>query len=126
ARTKSGRVEIDSCDEDCRIVTVTSRVKVGKAEKAAIAGVSGRISTRDVGRVEVKTVSGAVDVGTSGDPHVSVHTVSGKVDVDVSCDAPPAHRFRTLWGRGSCECASGEDGEIAVATVSGAIRVSCK
>lgn len=126
ARTKSGRVEIDSCDEDCRIVTVTSRVKVGKAEKAAIAGVSGRISTRDVGRVEVKTVSGAVDVGTSGDPHVSVHTVSGKVDVDVPSDARPSTRFRTLSGRVSCECASGEVGEIAVATVSGAIRVSCK
>jgi DUF4097 and DUF4098 domain-containing protein YvlB len=126
ARTKSGRVEIAECDEECRIVTVTSRVKVGKAERAAIAGVSGRISTRDVARVEVKTVSGAVDVGTSGPPHVSVHTVSGKVDVDVPADARPSTRFRTLSGRVSCECSTGDDGEIAVATVSGAIRVSCK
>lgn len=126
ARTKSGRVEIDECDEDCRVVVVSARVKIGKAVKAAIAGVSGKISARDVERVDVKTVSGKVDVGSSGAPHVSVRTVSGEVDVQVPGNARPATRFRTISGRVSCDCPTGDDGEIAVATVSGTIRVSCR
>jgi DUF4097 and DUF4098 domain-containing protein YvlB len=126
ARTKSGRVEIEECDEDCRVVVVSSRVKIGKAVKVAIAGVSGRISAHDVESVDVKTVSGKVDVGSSGAPHVSVRTVSGQVEVQVPGDARPATRFRTISGRVSCDCPTGDVGEIAVATVSGAIRVSCR
>ncbi|HET9728916.1 MAG TPA: DUF4097 family beta strand repeat-containing protein [Acidimicrobiia bacterium] len=126
ARTKSGRVEIERCDEQCRIVTVSSRVKIEHAAKAMIAAVSGRVAARNVERADVKTVSGTVELETTGPPHVVVRTVSGTVDVRVPRDTRPATKLRSMSGTISCDCPTGDNGEIAVASVSGTIRVSCR
>jgi DUF4097 and DUF4098 domain-containing protein YvlB len=124
-RSKSGSVEVLRCGGECRVVVTSAKVHVGRARRAAIAGVSGVVLAEDVEGADVKTVSGKVRVTTSGAGHVSVHTVSGKVEVQVPRDVRPATRLRSISGRVQCDCPVGDDGEIAVASVSGTIRVAC-
>ncbi|HEY5173654.1 MAG TPA: DUF4097 family beta strand repeat-containing protein [Acidimicrobiia bacterium] len=124
-RTKSGRIDIGSCAGECRIMTKSSKVHVGSAGRATVAAVSGLVLLERVGGAEVKTISGKVLLALAPDPgRVSVHTVSGKVEVTVPAETRPATRLRSISGRIECECTPGDDFEIAVASVSGAIRVS--
>jgi DUF4097 and DUF4098 domain-containing protein YvlB len=124
-RTKSGKISIGTCSGECRIMTKSAGVHVRRAGRATVAAISGVVLLDDVGGAEVKTVSGKVLLSLA--PHagpVSVHTVSGKVEVRVQAEARPTTRLRSISGRIQCDCPPGEDGEIAVASVSGAIRVS--
>jgi DUF4097 and DUF4098 domain-containing protein YvlB len=123
-RTKSGKIDIGTCAGDCRIMTKSSAVHVRRAGRATVAGVSGVVLLEDVGGAEVKTVSGKVLVGSRGDDRVSVHTVSGKVDVRLPSATRPLARLRSLSGRVNCELVPGDDCEVAVVSVSGAIKVS--
>jgi DUF4097 and DUF4098 domain-containing protein YvlB len=124
-RTKSGDVEIGTVTGECRLVVTSAKVHVGAAPHAAIAGVSGTVIANDVERADVKTVSGTVQLSTKGASRVSVRTVSGTVEISIPPDVRPTTRLRSLSGKVSCDCERGSDGEIAVATVSGTIRVSC-
>jgi DUF4097 and DUF4098 domain-containing protein YvlB len=124
-RAKSGGVDVHECEGECRVVVTSAKVHVGHAKQVSVAGVSGAIIVEGAEGADVKTVSGKVLLGTTGPGHVVVRTVSGKVDVRVPPDVQPATRLRSVSGRVACECDSGTDGEIAVATVSGAIRVCC-
>ena len=123
-RTKSGKIEIGTCAGDCRIMSKSSAVHVRKAGRATVAGVSGVVFLEDVGGAEVKTVSGKVAVGSTGSDRISVHTVSGKVDVRLPSATRPSARLRSLSGRVNCDLAPGDDCEVAVVSVSGAIKVS--
>lgn|SRR2546423_2367954 len=125
-RAKSGSVDIGNCAGECRVVVTSAKVHIGKAQRASIAGVSGVVLAEGVEGAEVKTVSGKVLLATTGAGKISVHTVSGKVEILVPPDVQPATRLRSISGRVRCECATGRDGEIAVASVSGGIRVSCQ
>lgn len=124
-RTKSGSVDIGTVTDECRLVVTSAKVHVGAAPRAAIAGVSGVVVADDVERADVKTVSGKVQLSTRGSGRVSVRTISGTVDISVPPDIRPSTRLRSISGKVSCDCERGRDGEIAVATVSGTIRVSC-
>jgi DUF4097 and DUF4098 domain-containing protein YvlB len=123
-RTKSGKIDIGTCAGDCRIMTKSSAVRVRRAGRATVAGVSGVVFLEDVGGAEVKTVSGKVAVGSSGNDRISVHTVSGKVEVRLPSASRPSARLRSLTGRVNCELEPGNDCEVAVVSVSGAIKVS--
>ena len=71
------------------------------------------------------SAAGKVMLALAADPgRVSIHTVSGKVEIRVPPTARPATRLRSLSGTVESECVPGDDFEIAVASVSGAIRVS--
>ncbi len=124
-RSKSGTVEIGTVAAECRLVVTSANVKVGAAPSAVIAAVSASVTANDVERAEVKTVSGTVELSTKGPGRVSVRSISGTVKITVPPDVRPSTRLRTISGNVSCDCERGSDGEIAVATVSGAIRVSC-
>jgi DUF4097 and DUF4098 domain-containing protein YvlB len=123
-RTKSGKIDIGTCAGDCRIMTKSSAVHVRRAGRATVAGVSGVVLLEEVGGAEVKTVSGKVLVGSGGNDRISVHTVSGKVDVRLPSNARPSARLRSLSGRVNCELEPGDDCEVAIVSVSGAIKVS--
>jgi DUF4097 and DUF4098 domain-containing protein YvlB len=125
-RGKSGNVEIGTCNGDCRVVVISAKVRIGRAQRVSVAGVSGTVQAEDVDGAEVKTVSGKVQLGTTGSGAVSVHTVSGSVEVHVPKDIAPATKLRSISGRVRCECPEGGAGPIAIASVSGAIRVSCQ
>jgi DUF4097 and DUF4098 domain-containing protein YvlB len=123
-RAKSGSIVIGTCNDECRVVVTSAKIHIGHARRAAIAGVSGVVLAENVDGAQVKTVSGKVLLGTTGAGNVDVHTVSGRVEITVPSDVQPNTRLRSLSGRVVCDCARGDDGEIAVASVSGAIKVS--
>jgi DUF4097 and DUF4098 domain-containing protein YvlB len=123
-RTKSGKIDIGVCAGDCRIMTKSSAVHVERAGRVTVAGVSGVVLLENVGGAEVKTVSGKVAVGSTGSDRIAVHTVSGKVDVRLPSTVRPATRLRSMSGRVQCELVPGDDCEVAVVSVSGAIKVS--
>jgi DUF4097 and DUF4098 domain-containing protein YvlB len=124
-RTKSGSVDIGACTGECRVMTKSAKVHVGSAGRATVAAVSGIVLLERVGGAEVKSISGKVLLGLAPDPgRVSVHTVSGKVEIRIPASSRPSTRLRSLSGRVDCDCPPGDDFEIAVASVSGGIRVS--
>ena len=124
-RAKSGAVEIGTCAGECRIVVTSSKVHIGKAQRAAIAGVSSRVIAEGIEGADVKTVSGKVVLSLTGAGRVNVHTVSGRVEITVPRDVHPDARLRSISGKILNDCPGGGDGEIAVKSVSGAIRVLC-
>ena len=123
-RTKSGKIDIGICANECRIMTTSSAVHVRRAGKATVAGISGVVLLEDVRGAEVKTISGKVLLGSAGGERLSVHTVSGKVEIRVPAATRPATRLRSISGHIDCELSQGNDFEIAVASVSGTIRVA--
>ena len=125
-RTASGTIEIGQCTGECRVVTKSSKVEVGNAGSFDCSAMSGRVVVGDVEDAMVRTMSGRVKVGTRGSGRVEVRTLSGKVDVAVPPERRPATTLRSLTGRVRCDCDRGTDGEISVATTSGAINVTCK
>jgi DUF4097 and DUF4098 domain-containing protein YvlB len=125
-RTTSGKIDIDRCHGECRVVTKSSRVKVGNAGLLDCSAVSGRIEVGGVEDANVRTVSGRVELGAAGQGRVEVRSVSGKVDLAVPRDRRPATRLSSISGRVRCDCETGDDGEINVATTSGTINVTCK
>jgi DUF4097 and DUF4098 domain-containing protein YvlB len=124
-RTKSGTVDIGDCAGGCRVMTTSANVHIRRAGRATIAAVSGTVTLEHVEGAEVKSVSGKVLLATDGRERVSVHTVSGKVEVRIPSSVRPATRLRTVSGRINDACPPGDDCEIAVSSVSGAISVSC-
>jgi DUF4097 and DUF4098 domain-containing protein YvlB len=124
-RTKSGNIDVGVCAGECRVMTKSAKVHVASAGRATIAAVSGLVLLERVGGAEVKSISGKVLLGLAPDPgRVSIHTVSGKVEIRIPSASRPSTRLRSLSGRVECECPPGDDFQIAVASVSGAIRVS--
>jgi DUF4097 and DUF4098 domain-containing protein YvlB len=125
-RTKSGSVKIGRVDGECRVIVTSGKIHIESAQRATIAGVSGVVVMDGVEGADVKTVSGKVLIGTTGRGTVNVRTVSGVVEVKVPRDIQPMTRLGSISGRIRCECPTGHDGEIAVKSVSGSIRVSCE
>jgi DUF4097 and DUF4098 domain-containing protein YvlB len=125
-RTASGTIEIGECTGECRVVTKSSKVAVGNAGSLDCSAMSGRVVVGDVEDAIVRTMSGRVKLGTRGSGRVEVRTLSGKVDVAVPQERRPATSLRSLSGRVRCDCDRGSDGEISVATTSGAINVTCR
>jgi DUF4097 and DUF4098 domain-containing protein YvlB len=124
-RTKSGTVDIGECTGECRVTTTSANVHIGRAGRANVAAVSGTVLLEYADAAEVKSISGKVLLAAGGRDRVSVHTVSGKVEIRVPSSVRPATRLRSVSGRIRDECQAGDDCEIAVASVSGAISVSC-
>jgi DUF4097 and DUF4098 domain-containing protein YvlB len=125
-RSASGAIDIGDCAGKCRIVTRSSKVHVGKAAELDVAAMSGRVTVDDVANAVVRTMSGKVGLSTRNDGRVEVRTMSGAVEVTVPEGRRPATHLHSRSGRVHCECENGGDGEIAVATTSGTIHVTCK
>jgi hypothetical protein len=124
-RTASGAVHVGRCAGECRVVSKSSRVRIGGAGRFDCSSMSGRIEANDVGDALVRTMSGRVAVSTRADGRIEVRTLSGTVDIEVPRDRRPALSLKSLSGRVRCDCEEGDDGEVHVATTSGTIRVSC-
>ena len=125
-RTASGTIDIGEVAGACRVVTKSSRVSVGSVANLDCSAVSGRIEVGGVQDASVRTVSGRIDLGTQATGRVEVRSVSGKVELAVPRDRRPATTLKTVSGRVRCECENGTDGEISVATTSGTIDVRCR
>jgi DUF4097 and DUF4098 domain-containing protein YvlB len=125
-RTASGKVDVGHCHGTCRAVTKSSRVRVRSAGALDCSVVSGSVEVGEVEHAVVRTVSGRVTLAARGGGRVEVRTVSGTVDVEVPRPHRPATTLRSISGRVRCDCEPGHDGEVSVATTSGAINVTCR
>jgi DUF4097 and DUF4098 domain-containing protein YvlB len=125
-RTKSGNVTVGTCAGDCNVVVTSSNVTVGEAGRASVATVSGRIAVEKLDDARVKTVSGTVELGARGGGQVHVQSVSGNVEVSLPPDRQPSTSLKSFSGRIKCDCENGDDGEIRIKSISGAIRVRCR
>lgn len=125
-RTTSGRIHVDRCEGECRVVAGSGRVEIGSAGTAEVATSSGRVSLKHSGAANVTTTSGRVEVVAGNRPVVRVRSLSGRVEVAVPEGVSPATRIETATGRVCCECTSGDDGELEVTTTSGAVDVVCR
>jgi len=125
-RTASGTIDIGECAGVCRVVTKSSRVRIRNVGNFDCSAVSGRVEVGDVEDASVRTVSGRVEMATRQTGRVEVRSVSGKIELAVPRDRRPATLLKSLSGRIRCDCETGDDGEISVATTSGTINVTCR
>ncbi len=126
ARGASGRVEVGDCVGECHVVFVSGNVHIGNAGRAVVATVSGNIEVGAVDDAEVKTVSGKVTIGARGGGHLAARAISGSLSVSVPAGSKPSTRLKAVSGRVRCEAEQGHDGEIKLASVSGAISITCR
>jgi DUF4097 and DUF4098 domain-containing protein YvlB len=118
-RTQSAHIEVGSCLGACRLSNTSGRVDVHEAASVWIKGVSGTIDvTAD--DVHVRTISGTVRAAAGS--AAAIETVSGDVDITVPPGFRPRIRSGSI-GRIDVEVPQGDDGEIAVRSVSARIRV---
>lgn len=123
-RTASGSISVGEIDGTVGVLTKSGRVELRSAQRVNVTTVSGKITVDDADQIEVNTVSGRVKVATSGTPSVKVRCVSSTVDVAVAAGLAPATSLVTITGRVRCDCEPGNDGEITIKTVSGAITIT--
>jgi DUF4097 and DUF4098 domain-containing protein YvlB len=125
-RTESGQVHVGDSTGVCRVVTRVGNVRVGRAGHLCVSLRSGRVAAGDVGSAEVRTVSGNVVINALGYGEVDVRSVSGSVDVSVPDGVLPAPELSSKTGRVQCDCQTGNDGAIRIQTVSGSVRLSTR
>ncbi|HTN80580.1 MAG TPA: DUF4097 family beta strand repeat-containing protein [Acidimicrobiales bacterium] len=124
-RTVSGRVSVDECSGLCRVSNKSGKVVVSDAGEVEISSVSGSVRIRAQSHVDVRTVSGKVDVHTEAQGPVRVQTVSGSIDVAL----PPGTRPNVrVGGRGKVrrEYDEGDDVQVDIKTVSGKIEIAAR
>jgi DUF4097 and DUF4098 domain-containing protein YvlB len=122
-RTVSGRVVVGKCNGMCRVSNKSGKVVVNEAGEGAISSVSGSVHIDAKSVVEVRTVSGKVDVQSGAGGPVRVSTVSGSVEVGLPPGVKPNVR---LGGRGKArhDYEPGDDVQVEVRTVSGKIAIA--
>jgi DUF4097 and DUF4098 domain-containing protein YvlB len=126
ARGASGKVEVGSCEGECRVSFASSNVTIGEAGRAVVATVSGNIEIDEAGDAEVKTVSGNISLGARGGGVMAARSISGSVEVSVPDGSRPATRLKAVSGKVRCEPQPGDDGEVKIKSVSGSISVTCR
>ncbi len=124
-RTVSGGVEVGKCAGMCRVSNKSGKVVVGEAGDVEISSVSGsvRIEARSV--VDVRTVSGKVDVQSGAGGPVRVRTVSGSIEVGLPSGVRPNVRLGGL-GKVRRHYEEGDDVDVDVRTVSGKIEIAAR
>jgi DUF4097 and DUF4098 domain-containing protein YvlB len=125
ARTRSGKLTVQTCLGPVRMKSRSSRVRVGAVGGSAhISTTSGRIAIEEArGGVSATTVSGKIDVVVTGRDDVRVETVSGRIRISVPAGVKPAIRHRSVSGKRHIELQTGDDLTITARSVSGEVTV---
>ncbi len=125
-RTSSAAVRVGRCDHECRVATKSGAITIAAAGSIDISTLSGKVVVNDVGNAVVRTVSSAVTLCSRQGAVTNVSTLSGRVDISVPTGSHPSTDLTSTTGKVTCETASGSDGQVAVRTSSGAIRISIR
>ena len=88
-RTLSGQVEIGRVEGDCRVRTVSGRVHITAAMACDLSTKSGSVSVDDVRDATVHSASGRAEVCCTSPGVVDIRTISGTVDVRYPDDFAP-------------------------------------
>jgi DUF4097 and DUF4098 domain-containing protein YvlB len=123
--TVSGTVEIASASGDVDVRSISGSIRIDDCGGRCRANTkSGKVELRHVaGAVKAHTMSGSIQVGTAGVDDVDVKTISGSVEVRVDEGRAPRARFSTISGRTRCDCPQGSDFEIKASTISGSVEI---
>jgi DUF4097 and DUF4098 domain-containing protein YvlB len=123
-RAMSGSIVVGSCEGTCRAKTKSGSVRVGSAGAAEVMIGSGSVEVDYVrGALLVRAISGSVRVGAGGRDRIEVETMSGSITVSLPPDCHPDVQARSMSSRPRVESPAGEDCEVVVRTLSGAIVV---
>ena len=125
-RSTSGQVYVHSCTGPCHVVARSGKVTIEVAGQVAVSSVSGAVEAELVDEADVRTVNGRVVIGTRPGGRVRVESVSGDVRVAVPDGTRPSNDLASLSGRIQNDCPEGTDGDVAVRTRSGAIRLTSR
>jgi len=118
AGTISGKVELEGLFGAVRVTTVNGDVKVDRAEELDVRCVSADIEVeRCAGACLLRTKSGRTKIGSVRDARIS--TISGRILLDESTGTVRAQSVS-----GAVEVGTQRDGDVAVQTMSGAVRVA--
>ena len=123
ARTASGDITVEHCDEECRCQTKSGRLRVGRADSGELVAASGSVEVEAIRAVRVRMGSGSVTIGLTEAPSVDIEGHSASVTLNVTAGSHPALELRTASGQVRCDCEPGSDGSIRVRTRSGQISV---
>jgi DUF4097 and DUF4098 domain-containing protein YvlB len=121
-RTVSGAVKLQECDGRCRVSTTSGRITVSATRDAEISTTSGVIGVDNVaGAIQVRSVKGTVTVASARGP-VDASTVSGRITIGLPPGLRPTVRSS---GQGTVLSSfePGDDVVIAIASVSGTVRL---
>jgi len=116
--TQSGSVTLDGRFGDVRVTTMSGKIQVDAAERADLRTMSGSLSVATCdGSCRMSAVSGSI---TGGDvDHAAAQTISGAMKFE---RVRGAFRARTV--NGSIDVRAGGEGDIAVKTVAGSVRIA--
>ncbi len=106
-RSISGDIVVVDCGGRCRATSKSGSIALGHV----------------AGAVKAHTMSGSVEIGTAGQDEVEIKTISGRIEVKVDHGRSPKARLKSLSGRCRCEIESGADFEIRASSLSGSIEV---
>jgi hypothetical protein len=122
--TVSGQVQVDAA-ADVDVRSVSGDLSVANCRgRCRLNTRSGRITARTAaGPTHASTISGDVQLQTSGQGDMAVRTVSGEVTIEVPHGKQPRARLRSLTGRVHCDCPQGTDFDLQCTTVSGRVEV---
>ena len=116
--TLSGHVQLQGQLGAVRVTTVSGNVEVGRAEELDVRSISADIKVeRCAGECLLRTKSGRTEIGSARDARVS--TISGRIRLDESTGTVRAQSVS-----GTVEVGTQRDGDVAVQTMSGAVRVA--
>jgi DUF4097 and DUF4098 domain-containing protein YvlB len=126
ARTKSGRVEVQTSAGAVRLKTGSSSIRIDQAAgEVWVASISGKVQIKEAqGLASVRTVSGNVELGLSGAGEALLETVSGTMRITVPAGVHPTARLTSVSGKQRVECETGDDVAITARSVSGDLLVT--
>ena len=125
-RTQSSSVTIGRCRDACAVVTKSGRVRVETAAAVTATTMSGRIDVGAARDVTIRSATGRVHVGASGEGRILVQTVSGSVEVTMPSAADPATTLTSRTGSIKSDRPASTPsgtGALDVQTVTGSITV---
>ncbi len=116
--TVSGHVTLRGQFGDVRVTTISGHIEVERADALDVRTISGNIEVEQcAGGCSLRTKSGRTTIGRAGDTHVS--TISGRIQLD---EATGGVKMRSVSGE--VELGAQGRGDVAVETMSGAVRVT--
>jgi DUF4097 and DUF4098 domain-containing protein YvlB len=122
-RSSSGSIDVATCDGRCRLRTTSGSVRVEEAGDVDISTESSSIRVEWAGGGRVHTVSGSVELGSTGVSDLDVRSISGSVEISLASGIRPRLVLRTVSGKARCDCEEGDDVRVAVSSVSGSVKV---
>jgi DUF4097 and DUF4098 domain-containing protein YvlB len=123
ARSRSGNIAVERCEDLCRCCSRSGDVRVGQAHTVDLMTASGSVDAETVDTATVRAGSGEVRLGVAEVDAVDVDAHSGSVEITIPAGVRPAVDLLAGSGSVRCDCTPGDHGSLRVRTRSGDVSV---